>query len=62
MQEFLQFGGWTNEQTDVPTMEAMLKIMTFGFIAHHNTYLRNPWNQLDFVVVVIREVIEGNPR
>eukprot|EP00111_Clytia_hemisphaerica_P002564 TCONS_00007303-protein len=33
-------------------VEALLKIVTRGFILHPGSYLRNAWNVLDFVVVV----------
>jgi hypothetical protein len=32
--------------------EAFLKIVGLGFILNKNTYLRDPWNWLDFIVVV----------
>ena len=35
------------------TLESVLKIIAMGFILDKNSYLRNPWNWLDFVVVVI---------
>lgn len=34
-------------------IEALLKIMAFGFVLHPGSYLRNGWNILDFVVVVV---------
>lgn len=34
-------------------IEALLKIMAYGFLLHPGSYLRNVWNILDFVVVVI---------
>jgi voltage-dependent calcium channel L type alpha-1D len=34
-------------------IEAALKIIAFGFIVHKKSYLRDPWNVIDFVVVVI---------
>lgn len=34
-------------------VEALLKIMAYGFLLHPGSYLRNVWNILDFVVVVI---------
>jgi len=34
------------------TIEAILKIIAFGFVIDKNTYLRDPWNWLDFIVVV----------
>ena len=33
--------------------EAAIKILAFGFIVHKKSYLRDPWNVIDFVVVVI---------
>ena len=34
-------------------VEALLKIMAFGFVLHPGSYLRNGWNFLDFVVIVV---------
>ncbi|XP_068695384.1 voltage-dependent calcium channel type A subunit alpha-1-like isoform X1 [Montipora foliosa] len=34
-------------------VEALLKIMAFGFVLHPGSYLRNGWNILDFVVIVV---------
>lgn len=34
-------------------IEMVLKVMTLGFIAGPNHYLRNPWNILDFIIVVV---------
>ncbi|KAJ7334442.1 Voltage-dependent L-type calcium channel subunit alpha-1D [Desmophyllum pertusum] len=34
-------------------VEALLKIMAFGFVLHPGSYLRNGWNILDFTVVVV---------
>ncbi len=40
--------------TSVFSFEAMLKILTFGFTLNGKTsYLRNPWNMLDFSVVIL---------
>ena len=33
-------------------LEMILNIITMGFMLHPGSYLRNPWNILDFVVVV----------
>ncbi len=30
-----------------------MKIIAFGFIIHKRSYLRDPWNVIDFIVVVI---------
>ena len=35
------------------TIEAMLKIIAMGFFFETGTYLRDAWNCLDFVVVVV---------
>ncbi|XP_059097525.1 voltage-dependent calcium channel type A subunit alpha-1-like [Tigriopus californicus] len=34
------------------TMEMIVKILADGFILHKGSYLRNPWNIMDFIVVV----------
>eukprot|EP00736_Rhodelphis_marinus_P006678 Rmarinus@m.195 len=34
------------------TLEFVLKCGAMGLVIHHGSYLRDPWNQLDFVVVV----------
>jgi len=34
-------------------IEACLKIIGFGFIMHKLSYLRDRWNVIDFIVVVI---------
>ncbi len=39
------------------TMEAVLKIIAYGFVLHPDAYLRNFWNVLDFSIVVIGLVI-----
>jgi hypothetical protein len=35
------------------TVEATIKIVAMGFITEKGSYLRDPWNVLDFVVVAI---------
>ena len=35
------------------TLETILKIIAYGFVMHSGAYLRNGWNALDFVIVVI---------
>ncbi|XP_071083520.1 muscle calcium channel subunit alpha-1-like isoform X5 [Haliotis cracherodii] len=35
------------------TLEAVLKIIAYGFVLHAGAYLRNGWNILDFIIVVI---------
>jgi len=34
-------------------VECVIKILAFGFIVHKRSYLRDGWNILDFVVVII---------
>jgi len=33
-------------------IEMCMKILADGFILHQGSYLRNPWNIMDFIVVV----------
>ena len=33
-------------------LEAMIKIVAYGFVSHRHAYLRDPWNFFDFIVVV----------
>lgn len=33
-------------------IEAILKILTSGFVLGKNTYLRDPWNVIDFIIVI----------
>lgn len=35
------------------TLEAIMKIIAYGFMLHSGAYLRNGWNILDFIIVVI---------
>lgn len=39
--------------TIIYTLEALLKILGLGLVIHKNSYLRDPWNILDFLVVII---------
>uniref|UniRef100_A0A7S1XCD4 Voltage-gated ion channel superfamily n=1 Tax=Tetraselmis chuii TaxID=63592 RepID=A0A7S1XCD4_9CHLO len=41
------------------TVEAVLKIIVMGFVLHAGSYLRNPWNVLDFFIVIIGLVLLG---
>ncbi|CAM9436934.1 unnamed protein product [Chrysoparadoxa australica] len=34
-------------------LEAVLKIISLGFLLHKGAYLREPWNQLDFFIVCV---------
>lgn len=38
--------------TIIFTLEAILKIIAFGFVIHRKSYLRKPSNQMDFVIVL----------
>ena len=33
--------------------ECVLKILAYGFVCHKTSYLRDSWNWLDFVVVIV---------
>lgn len=33
------------------TIELILKVIALGFVMEKNSYLRDPWNILDFIVV-----------
>jgi len=37
--------------TVVFIIEAIIKILVCGFVLHKNSYLRDPWNVLDFIIV-----------
>lgn len=39
--------------TAIFVMEATFKIFAYGLILHNRAYLKNPWNILDFAVVII---------
>ena len=39
--------------TNIFFCEALLKILAMGFVVHRNSYLRDAWNVLDFLVVLI---------
>mmetsp|Transcript_11321 Transcript_11321/g.26831 ORF Transcript_11321/g.26831 Transcript_11321/m.26831 type:complete len:1216 (+) Transcript_11321:1-3648(+) len=38
-------------------LEAVLKIIVMGFVLHPGAYLRNPWNVLDFFIVIVGLVL-----
>eukprot|EP00760_Papus_ankaliazontas_P006678 PhM_4_TR13136/c0_g1_i1/m.95968 len=42
--------------TIIFTVEMVLKVVTYGFVLHRHSYLRNGWNVVDFVIVVIAVV------
>ena len=35
------------------SLEMIVKIVASGFVFHKHAYLRDPWNILDFVVVIL---------
>ena len=35
------------------TAECAMKIIAYGFLLHPGAYLRNGWNLLDFIIVLI---------
>jgi hypothetical protein len=39
--------------TVIFTFEAVVKIISMGFIYHPNAYLKDGWNWIDFTVVII---------
>ena len=39
--------------TAIFIFEAVTKILAFGFVIHKRSFLRDPWNVLDFGVVII---------
>jgi hypothetical protein len=41
-------------------VECVLKTIGMGFVRHYNAYLRDPWNWIDFTVVLV-SVIELTP-
>ncbi len=45
------------------TIECFFKIVAYGFAMHHNAYLRDGWNWLDLIVVIVGwiEQIPGIP-
>ena len=40
--------------TSIYTVEMIGKIIGLGFFAHKHAYLRDSWNWLDFIVVILR--------
>lgn len=35
------------------TIETFLKILAYGLVMHPSSYIRNGWNLLDFVIVIV---------
>mmetsp|Transcript_2591 Transcript_2591/g.3694 ORF Transcript_2591/g.3694 Transcript_2591/m.3694 type:complete len:1759 (-) Transcript_2591:300-5576(-) len=38
------------------TLEAAIKVFALGFLLHRGSYLRNSWNILDFIIVIISDL------
>lgn len=49
--EVLNYGG--RVFTIFFTLEMIFKVIAYGFIFHKKSYLRDGWNWLDFIVVII---------
>ncbi|WAR26863.1 CAC1C-like protein [Mya arenaria] len=56
----IQLGHWLERMEHIEiiflvifTVEAVMKIIAYGFILHSGAYLRTYWNVLDFIIVVI---------
>lgn len=39
------------------TIETFLKILAYGLVMHPSSYIRNGWNLLDFVIVIVGYLI-----
>jgi hypothetical protein len=39
--------------TGIYTFEAVMKILAYGFVVHRKSYLRDAWNVLDFISLVV---------
>lgn len=35
------------------TIETFMKILAYGLVMHPSSYIRNGWNLLDFVIVIV---------
>ena len=44
---------WSNGLTIFFTFEFVIKIFAMGFVVHRNSYLRDYWNWLDTLVVIV---------
>jgi hypothetical protein len=44
--------------TIIYTIEALIKCIARGFILQKYTFLRDPWNWLDFIVITLAYVLE----
>lgn len=38
--------------TVIYTVEALIKILAYGFVMHRKSYLRDLWNVFDFIIVL----------
>ena len=43
--------------TIIYTLEALIKCIARGFILEKYTFLRDPWNWLDFIVITLAYVL-----
>jgi hypothetical protein len=43
------------------TFELVMKIIAYGFAMHKHSYIRDPWCQLDFVVVCEHHALTDPP-
>lgn len=41
------------------TLEAIMKVVAYGFVLHPGSYLRNGWNILDFFIVSVGYVMRS---
>lgn len=40
--------------TYIFVVESVIKILAMGFIIHHNAYMREGWNVIDFIIAFSR--------
>ena len=45
--------------TVVFTVEMVMRIVALGFFLHRYSYLRDAWNWLDFIVVILSFVVNS---
>uniref|UniRef100_H2ZPU3 Sodium channel protein n=1 Tax=Ciona savignyi TaxID=51511 RepID=H2ZPU3_CIOSA len=45
--------------TAIYIAEATVKIIARGFVLHNFSYLRDPWNWLDFIVIIIKAILQS---
>lgn len=51
-EEYFFLNLFENFTTGIFVLESLMKIIAKGFVLHEDTYLRESWDQLDFVIVV----------